>query len=149
MTDVAAKDLDAEIAEHVFNLAYNDEDGTWRREGHLQYLSEHLPQYSTGLADAWLVVAEVQRRFPGWRFMLIGGDESYVYRRGKIGEAEYVACPEAPREIFGWRASFFGHIDPTQNFGARHGDEHGETPSLAICRAAIAALDTQSPQSEA
>lgn len=80
-----------------------------------------IPKFSQNMGAAWEVVAEVQRRNVGWRFMLIGGD-------AKFG---------------GFRAEFFGHIDPAQDYGQRHGEAHAATAPHAICLAAIAALSVQ------
>lgn len=94
-----------------------------------------LPSYSTDIAAAWLVVAEVQRRHPGWRFSLLGGDVSMGY----FDNSPQRGVDESSRCAFGWRAEFFGEIDPRQNYGDRHGEAWGETPALAICRAVLAA----------
>jgi hypothetical protein len=103
---------------------------------------------SQSIAAAFQVVAEVQRRFPGWRFSLLGGDVSYGYKkkRTRSGNVEFTADTSRV-EAFEWRAEFFGHIDPTQDTGQRHGDAHADSPALAICRAALEALDAYTPQS--
>jgi hypothetical protein len=104
-------------------------------------ISEDLPPYSADTGAAWLVVERVQALHPGWRFSLLGGDVSFGYKPRPRGTDSYVV-DKSRREAFGWRASFFGDEDPTQNYGQRHADEGGDTPALAICRAALAAVET-------
>lgn len=105
--------------------------------------NSNVPKYSTDISAAWQVVEKIQRRHPGWRFMLLGGDVSLstTYARGRY------EVHEDRRVSFGWHASFFGHIDPRVNTGERHADEHADTAPLAICRAALRAIATQ-PESE-
>lgn len=96
-----------------------------------------LPYFSDDLGAAWEAVEEVQRRNPGWRFSLLGGDVSYGYKGGDYRRG----VDETREEAFGWHAEFHGHIDPRENHGQRHADEWGETAPLAICRAALAAME--------
>lgn len=99
-----------------------------------------IPSYSKDTGAAFQVVAEVQRRNPGWRFSLLGGDVSYGYVSGDPSRG----VDRDRLEAFGWKAEFMGHIDPEQNYGERHGEAYADTPALAICRAALAALgDTE------
>lgn len=93
--------------------------------------------YSTDIAQAWRVVAEVQRRQPGWRFGLLGGDVTYGYRNGKPSNG----VDRNSRVVFGWNAEFFGHVDPRFSTGERHGEAFAETPAHAICLAALSALE--------
>jgi len=95
--------------------------------------------------DAMTVVLELQKRNPGWRFSLLGGDMSMGYVRDADGwlvkdENEDVIVVESPLVPFGWKAEFFGHEDPRKNCGQRHGEgRHVSSPMIAICLAAVAA----------
>lgn len=103
------------------------------------------PKYSTDIPSAFAVVAEVQRRLPGWRFCLLGGDQEFGYYWPGGDKTKDAVCDRSRRALFGWRASFFGDDegDPTRCTGQRHADEHGDTIPLAICKAALAALASQ------
>lgn len=100
-----------------------------------------LPSYSSNMLGAMRVVQRVQTLYPGWRFSLLGGDSSFDYQ--VIGPDNYLVDPEN-LNAFGWRAAFFGHIDPTKNHGQRHADVWAETPEVAICMAAINAIKANS-----
>src|SRR4051812_27764622 len=93
-----------------FELTRSEAEDALARNAHrgppLAIVAE-VPDYAGSIADAWRVVAEIQRRFPGWRFSLLGGDTSYGYwYPGGIGTDAMV--DKSRREVFGWRASFFG-----------------------------------------
>lgn len=137
---VAGSDLDAEIAEKVMGYTvrrgvarYDDRPMPWMvwdtPNGTINPIS-----YSTDIAAAWLVVEVIQQKNPGWRFLLLGGDLSYGYKNNLVG----LGVDPSKRLPFGWRAEFFGHIDPSLDTGTRHASEWAETPALAICKAALA-----------
>lgn len=64
------------------------------------------------------LIKQVQKDRPGWRFCLLGGDVQYAYKRNKKGKI--VGVNRKKTETFGWRAEFFGDIDPSKNTGERH-----------------------------
>lgn len=72
------------------------------------------PLYSTRLDAAFLIVDHLQRKH-GWRFDLLGHEKGY------------------------WHAQFFG--GPEDETGKRHGDQYAATPALAICAAALQAVE--------
>lgn len=137
----AGREMDADVAERVFGWTVERQSGNspWlvkRGDARWDRIEGH--PFSTNIAAAWQVVEEVQRRNPGWRFSLLGGDVSMGYHDGSPQRG----VDENSREFFGWLAEFHGHIDPRLNYGDRHGEGHADTPALAICRAAIAAATT-------
>lgn len=77
-------------------------------------------QRPEGLA-VFSFVLEIQQDRPGWRFMLIGGDKAYPYKRSKSGLILGVNRKKKP-EVQGWKAEFFGSIDPKSNTGQRHAE---------------------------
>jgi hypothetical protein len=150
----AGRELDALVAEHVIGAdgmwfrcprcegtwfgSSEAGDGTITRHCHDQFGNgcrwsgprlSAPPRYSTDIASAWEVVAKVQRDQPGWRFVLLGGDSRMGRWSGKP-----------------WKAEFFGHADPNQDYGQRHGEAYADTAQLAIC---LAALRATTPDSEA
>lgn len=97
------------------------------------------------MAQAWAMVEEVQRKHPGWRFSLLGGDVSMGYLRRKNGDyrrsGHGLMVDEASREGFGWWAEFHGHLDPRCNTGQRHASEWAATPQEAIRLACLNARE--------
>ncbi len=141
----AGRSLDAEVAEKVMGLV----PCTAPHKGERRPIYCHArptspskggetPAYSTDIGAAMTVVVEVQRRNPGWRFGLLGGDVTMGY----FGGSPRKGVDESSRVAFGWHAEFFGHIDPRQCYGDRHGEGRGETAAHAICLASLAALST-------
>jgi hypothetical protein len=129
------------IAEKVMGwergVRYGNGNGAWRIPDKAWPMTwDQTPAFSSDLAQAWRVVARLQELNPGWRFMLLGGDQSFGY----IGGSPKKGIDYERREFFGWHAEFFGHIDPSQNYGDRHASEHADTAPLAICLAALAAI---------
>ena len=78
--------------------------------------------WSGSIADAWELVREIQAHNPGWRFSILGGDTRFN----------------------GWKAEFFGHIDPSQDYGQRHASEQAATLPEAICLAYLAVMEDKS-----
>lgn len=122
------REIDAEVATKIMG---------WKREGNLWigvlngqhhvenaegiddiYQPEPAWSPSSSISDAFTVVDQVQRMNPGWRFSLLGGDMQ-----------------------FGWHAEFFGHSDPRLDYGQRHGTAYAATREMAICLAALAAVE--------
>lgn len=129
----AGPELDAEIARRVFghesatvvnaNLPskyrYMKTDCfTPRKCKELGYCPEggcmDMPHYSTDIAEAWLVVEKMRER--GWRFVVRDGAERGV---------PYVVTLWGPHD----GSPTIVHVD------------EGDTAPLAICRAALAALE--------
>jgi len=100
--------------------------------------ADETPCYSTNPASAWQLVRDIQELHPGWRFSIVGGDRQMGYIDGSPSKG----VDRSRRVAFGWRAEFFGHQDPTQCTGQRHGVGEGQTMPLAIARAALAALSS-------
>lgn len=94
--------------------------------------------------QAWRLVEAVQKKHPGWRFCLLGGDESMGYQIGKDGNLKRhkgrLVVAEASRFAFGWKAEFFGDVDPRKDDGSRHAEGRGETMQEAIAHACEKAL---------
>lgn len=140
MTDAELRDLDARVHREVFGLVVRtDRHGHhWTDEVGLAGLLA-VPRYTTDIAAAWRVVEHVQAVHPGWRFSLLGGDSPFPsefdadgnYRVGK------------DRRPFHWRAEFFGHEDPRLCTGRRHGEGAATTPALAVCLAALKAVENR------
>ena len=76
--------------------------------------------------DVMRRVLQVQRLRPGWRFMLLGGDTQMGYKLNKdgslkrSGRARMIIVDESSRVPFGWKAEFFGEMDPRHDYGDRH-----------------------------
>ena len=139
-SSMASRELAARIAVEVFGMwqePWEDEhDHWWQKHSSDPDAKMHasigfpphtcgwnsLPRFSTDIGAAWQVVEKVQADNPGWRFSLLGGDEGW------------------------WNAEFFGHIDPTKNYGQRHSSEYAPTAPLAICLAALRALENKEPK---
>lgn len=101
----------------VFNPVMGGEViGMEGREDCMQYITSAAPAYETSIESAWEVVERMRELEPGWRFGLVcyGG----------------MQC----------KAEWFGHADPEQNYGQRHGEALAPTAPEAICRAALAAI---------
>lgn len=98
-----------------------------------------VPRYSSDITAAWAVVTRLQELNPGWRFDLLGGDRPFPTLMDRATGQTFTGTTRHP---FGWSAEFFGHEDPEQCTGQRHGTGRGDTPMLAICRAALAATLT-------
>lgn len=151
----AGRPLDALIAERIFGCVI-----TWMPTA-LSLLQPHtiykgakgyhpVHHYSTDIASAWEVVAEVQRRHPGWRFSLLGGDEQWGYTRhrntgplikGGAERDDTYTVDKTRASLFGWHARFFGSQDPTIPAPMSWGESrHEATPSLAICLASLRAI---------
>lgn len=64
------------------------------------------------------LILEIQKKRPGWRFSLLGGDVQYAYKRNK--KERIIGINRKKKEFFGWKAEFFGGIDPSKNTGDRH-----------------------------
>jgi len=139
MSDMkAGRELDALVAEKVMGRDMTKPEGFKYPIG--------LPRYSVEIAEAWKVVWEVQRQHPGWRFCLLGGDVSMGYKRDPAGGwVSPLVVVEDSREAFGWDASFFGELDPRVNCGDRHGEAWADTAPLAICLAALQAVESGRP----
>ena len=69
------------------------------------------------------LVLEIQTERPGWRFLLLGGDNPFGWKRIKSGELKKrnggLIVDKKKREPFGWKAEFFGHENPEKNTGQR------------------------------
>jgi len=89
---------------------------------------------STDTAAAFEVVDCVQTNHPGWRFSLLGGDGE------DLGKGQLLPTTAGSGQ---WQAEFFGYADPKQNYGQRHGQAYADTRALAICRAALMAVEAQ------
>jgi hypothetical protein len=160
---VAGRELDFAIAERVFDwrwVRWEGQDIRWLtppqkkwEEGLCvdaadccrdfpadRYVFDPPPRFSTDVGAAMRVVTEVQRKNPGWRFTLLGGDSSSGY----IGNVPQNGVDRSQLFAYGWEARFFGHRDPELNWGQEHSHEHADTAPLAICLAAINAL-SQTP----
>jgi len=87
--------------------------------------------FSSNTAAAFEVVDCVQANHPGWRFSLLGGDGE------DLGKGQLLPTTAGSGQ---WQAEFFGHADPKQNYGQRHGQAYADTRALAICRAALMAI---------
>lgn len=87
----------------------------------------------------WHLIEEVQRKHPGWRFSLLGGDiqMGYEQRGGNIvrNPDGSLKVAEASRFPFGWRARFFGDMDPRKVYGETHAEGTGYTAEEAIADA--------------
>lgn len=110
------------------NPKYVSEDGEPKRvEPHWAYGPDSEgpfyegPGYSTDIDAAWEVMSHVQESHPGWRFGLLGGDWHFDHS---------------------WQAEFFGHINPSEDYGQRHGKAYMITAPEAICLAALIAVET-------
>lgn len=64
------------------------------------------------------LVEKIQKERPGWRFLLLGGDVQFAYKRNKKGRI--VGTNKKEKQPFGWTAEFFGDIDPTKDTRSRH-----------------------------
>ena len=136
----AGRELDALVAEKVMGFAVRR--GTLEYDGSVSVWmvfddgsggTLNPVPYSTDIAAAWQVVERIQQLNPGWRFGLIGGDMSMPFETmGKTFGGFY-----------GWHAEFFGHENPNENYGQRHGEARASTPTHAICLAALAALGVE------
>lgn len=138
------RETDARIAEKLgwsdfFTSPHNGErlglpPSAYRpRSGNGAY-HKRLMDYSTSPADALAAVAEVQRKHPGWRFCLLGGDRAmgYINNSPSLGVDE-----SSRRNFFGWQAEFFGDEDPRVCTGERHATGRGDTIPTAICAAIL------------
>jgi len=92
----------------------------------------------------WKEVVKVQRMRPGWRFSLLGGDVSYGYNRTKNGRiSKHHPIDYSQVVEFGWRAEFFGDIDPSKDAGQRRVQVAARTAEGAVreaCKQAIAVI---------
>lgn len=174
----AGRELDALVAEKVMGLrvfpSWNSRSGHEAKAAEVVYPfavvdrvsanddAEGIRVYGTDYCDgifwfpstyighAWHVVAEVQRRNPGWRFSLLGGDEQWGYtRRRKAGaiisggtdREDTYTVDKTQRSVFGWMARFFGSQDATIATPMSWGESHADTAPLAICLAALKAVE--------
>lgn len=71
----------------------------------------------------------------------MGGDQSYPMVSRGAGKIEVIR--DGTMVLFGWRAEFFGHVDPAEDCGTRHGSAHGDAIPMAICLAALQALHVE------
>jgi hypothetical protein len=92
-----------------------------------------LPDWTGNIADAWTLVEETQKEHPGWRFCLLGGDVEMGYKKRKSGDN--IEVDENSRYPFGWKAEFFGELDPRKDYGQRHAEAYAPTAPQAICEA--------------
>ncbi len=113
-------------------------------DGPIQFKQKHYFCPSTSIADAWLLVEAVQKQHEGWRFSLLGGDRTMGYRTNadgsfKTDKTGRAVVDETSRFSFGWKAEFFGEVDPRQNYGDRHASVYSESETRAIVIACILA----------
>jgi hypothetical protein len=98
--------------------------------------------------DVLELVGSIQKERPGWRFCLLGGDVQYPYKRTKAGRIKGV--DRTKTEPQGWKAEFFGGIDPQTNTGERHASsEWYASPHDAIlmaCAQARKAISEGAPE---
>jgi hypothetical protein len=70
------------------------------------------------------LVEQIQKDRPGWRFSLLGGDVCFGYKTDKKGKHVRkngsLVVDKKKKAAFGWRAEFFGHEDPSKDYGQRH-----------------------------
>lgn len=88
----------------------------WRGTGSPVVELQWLPDQN--IAQAFEVLCEIQALHHGWRFSLVGGDAG----------------------MRGWHAELFGHEDPEQNTGQRHGSAANHSLCMALllaCREAM------------
>jgi len=132
-----------------FCKQYGNNAGWWKRpdyEGWSCASCSPPPAYSTDLSAAWDVVMRVQALHEGWRFSLLGGDRTMGYRMNndgsfkRVGRKREIVVVPTSRCAFGWRAEFFGHVDPRKNYGDRHGGAHHMSAPMAIVLAALDAV---------
>lgn len=117
--------LDALIAEKVFGAkiirsAFHEGDPVISCDFPERKMGEmfpHLPNFSTEIQDAWLVVEEMQSN--KWVFRI---ESPYCNR-----------IPSLWRAYFGWKCV---HDDDFDNYASE-----SEIPAESICLAALAALD--------
>lgn len=103
-------------------------------------------KFGGNMQDAFTVVWFIQVLYPGWRFSLIGGDTKmgYKIKKGggyvKRGKDRKIVVDTKSKNIFGWKAEFFGDANPKKDTGQRHGVAWGHSPCSAIHRASLKAL---------
>lgn len=119
----AGRDLDIQIAEQVMGWKPTETVGLWDLPEGGRVSVWNLPPYSTDMRAAWLVVDEMHRS--GWSFALWSTHE---------------LSSVLPMPL----AAFKRSVHPPSLYGDQ-GDltasGSGETPALAICRAAISARE--------
>lgn len=125
-TNLEGRELDIRIAREVlgWSIHKQNEEHGWPpipKHPHISARAlenlQTVPRSSTDIKAAFEVVASVQKEH-GWRFDLLGHEKGY------------------------WHAEFFGHPDPQQNSGQRWGDQYASSPALAICAAALQAVES-------
>lgn len=149
MTDTERRALNVRVAETVMGWTLFDNLGAaggrlWRGHGggFGDYHEGEEPDFAGEVGLAMTVVAEVQRKHPGWRFSLLGGDVTMGYKADREGNllcdpVHGLVVAEDSRFAFGWHAEFFGDVDPRKSTGGRHGEAEADTAAEAICLAAL------------
>lgn len=149
MSDAELRELDARIHREVMGLECGWLEGMMdycsplKHDGRA-YSAVRIPRYSTDIAAAWSVVLEAQRQHPGWRFFLLGGDTCF----GCVNDSPSEGVDESSRVMFHWRAEFFGEQNPRKNYGDRHGEASATVAPLAICMAALNAIEARANETQ-
>ena len=107
----AGRKLDALVAEKVFGYTVEEHGTLYVRRGKERGLRD-LPDYSTDIGDAWLIVEKMRTE---------GCHVALETRLGGLGWSAW----------FGWKDR------------ATDSESEANSPALALCRAALAAMESQ------